>query len=88
MLFLAFAKEGYNWSKINISEFSKTIFYPGMWKLGRRYLSTGISEMYRSLNKDVFLKEILKYIPDITKKRFNSKNCWSSSTSCRQRWFH
>jgi len=65
---LAFAKEGYNWSKINISEFSKTIFYPGMWKLGRRYFSTGISEMYRSLNKDVFLKEILKYIPDITKQ--------------------
>jgi len=65
---LAFAKEGYDWSKINISEFSKTIFYSGMWKLGRRYFSTGISEMYRSLNKDVFLKEILKYIPDITKK--------------------
>ena len=65
---LAFAKEGYDWSKINISEFSKTIFYSGMWKLGRRYLSTGISEMYRSLHKDVFLREILKYIPDITKK--------------------
>ena len=65
---LAFAKEGYDWSKINISEFSKTIFYSGMWKLGRRYFSTGISEMYRSLNKDVFLREILKYIPDITKK--------------------
>jgi len=64
---LAFAKEGYDWSKINISEFSKTIFYSGMWKLGRRYFSTGISEMYRSLNKDVFLREILKYIPDITK---------------------
>ena len=65
---LAFAKEGYDWSKINISEFSKTIFYSGMWKLGRRYFSTGLSEMYRSLNKDVFLKEILKYIPDITKE--------------------
>jgi len=65
---LAFAKEGYDWSKINIPEFSKTIFYSGMWKLGRRYFSTGISEMYRSLNKDVFLSEILKYIPDITKK--------------------
>ena len=65
---LAFAKEGYDWSKINILELSKTIFYPGMWKLGKRYFSTGISEMYRSLNKDVFLKEILKYIPNITKK--------------------
>ena len=65
---LAFAKEGYDWSKINVLELSKTIFYPGMWKLGKRYFSTGISEMYRSLNKDVFLKEILKYIPNITKK--------------------
>jgi len=65
---LAFAKEGYDWSKINISEFSKTIFYSGMWKLGRRYFSTGISEMYRSLNTDVFLREILKYIPDVSKK--------------------
>ena len=71
---LAFAKEGYDWSKINISEFSKTIFYPGMWKLGRRYFTTGISEMYRSLNNDVFLKEILKYIPDITKKDLTPRN--------------
>ena len=71
---LAFAKEGYDWSKINISEISKTIFYPGMWKLGRRYFTTGISEMYRSLNKDVFLREILKYIPDITKKDLKPRN--------------
>ena len=71
---LAFAKEGYDWSKINISEFSKTIFYPGMWKLGRRYFTTGISEMYRSLNSDVFLREILKYIPDITKKDLTPRN--------------
>ena len=71
---LAFAKEGYDWSKINISEFSKTIFYPGMWKLGRRYFTTGISEMYRSLNNDVFLREILKYIPNITKKDLTPRN--------------
>ena len=64
---LAFAKEGYDWKKINLIEFSKTIFYPGMWKLGKKYLSTGISEMYRSLNNRVFLEEILKYIPDVTK---------------------
>ena len=64
---LAFAKEGYDWKKINLGEFRKTIFYPGMWKLGKKYLSTGLSEMYRSLNNKVFLGEILKYIPDVTK---------------------
>ena len=62
---LAFAKEGYKWSNINISEFSKTILYKGMWKLGKQYFGTGISEMYRSLNRKVFLKEILTYIPDV-----------------------
>ena len=48
-----------------LSEFSKTIFYKGMWKLGKQYFGTGISEMYRSLNRKVFLKEILTYIPDV-----------------------
>ena len=62
---LAFAKEGYKWSNINISEFMKTISYKGMWKLGKQYLGTGVSEMYSSLIKRVFLKEILNYIPDV-----------------------
>ena len=65
---LAFAKEGYKWSKISVLEFSKTISYKGMWKLGKKYFGTGISEMYRSLNKKVFLKEILNYIPDVELK--------------------
>ena len=62
---LAFAKEGYKWSNINVSEFMKIISYKGMWKLGKQYFGTGVSEMYRSLNKKVFLKEILNYIPDV-----------------------
>ena len=62
---LAFAKEGYKWSNINVSEFMKIISYKGMWKLGKQYLGTGVSEMYRSLNKKVFLNEILNYIPDV-----------------------
>ena len=33
-----------------------------MIKLGKKYLKTGLSEMYRSLNKKVFVKEIQKLI--------------------------
>ncbi len=59
------AKEGYKWTNINLKEFAGTAGYKGMWKLGKKYFKTGISEMYRSLNKRVFLKEILEYIPNI-----------------------
>jgi L-2-hydroxyglutarate oxidase len=62
---LALAKEGYKWTNINLKEFAGTAGYKGMWKLGKKYFKTGISEMYRSLNKRVFLKEILEYIPNI-----------------------
>ena len=57
---LAFSKEGYKWTDINLVDLTKVLTYPGMIKLGKKYLKTGLSEMYRSLNKKVFVKEIQK----------------------------
>ena len=37
-----------------------------MVKLGKKYLKTGLSEMYRSLNKKVFVKEIQKLINGVS----------------------
>jgi L-2-hydroxyglutarate oxidase len=63
---LAFSKEGYKWTDINFVDLTKVLTYPGMIKLGKKYLKTGLSEMYRSLNKKVFVKEIQKLINDVT----------------------
>ena len=62
---LAFAREGYTWSKFNLSQTLETISYKGMVKLGRKYIKTGLDEMYRSLNKSAFVKEVNRLIPDI-----------------------
>ena len=59
---LAFSKEGYKWTDINFVDLTKVLTFPGMLKLGKKYFRTGISEMYRSLNKNVFVKEIQKLI--------------------------
>ena len=59
---LAFSKEGYKWTNINFVDLTKVLTFPGMIKLGKKYFKTGISEMYRSLNKKVFVKEIQKLI--------------------------
>ena len=63
---LAFAREGYSWSKINVSQTLETIIYKGMIKLGRKYIKTGLDEMYRSLNKSAFVQEVNKLIPGVT----------------------
>ena len=62
---LAFSREGYSWSKFNLFQTFETITYKGMVKLGGRYFKTGISEMYRSLNKTAFVKEVNKLLPGI-----------------------
>ena len=63
---LAFSKEGYKWTDINFIDLTKVLTYPGMIKLGKKYLKTGLSEMYRSLNKKVFVKEIQKLINGVS----------------------
>ena len=62
---LAFSREGYSWSKFNLFQTLETVTYKGMVKLGSRYFKTGISEMYRSLNKTAFVKEVNKLLPGI-----------------------
>jgi len=64
----AFAKEGYKWTNFNLKETLSSLTYGGMLKLGKKYYKTGISEMYRSLNKKAFVNEINKLIPGITTK--------------------
>ena len=64
----AFAKEGYKWTNFNFKETLNSLTYPGMFKLGKKYFKTGISEMHRSLNKKAFVNEINKLISGITTK--------------------
>ena len=69
----AFAKEGYKWTNFNFKETLSSLTYSGMLKLGKKYYKTGISEMYRSLNKKAFVNEINKLIPGITTKDIQAR---------------
>ena len=69
----AFAKEGYKWTNFNFKETFNSLTYIGMLNLGKKYFKTGISEMYRSLNKKAFVKEINKLIPGITIKDLQAR---------------
>lgn len=65
---LAFSREGYTKSDINISELVETLTWPGFQKVARKYWRTGMGEMYRSFSKAAFTKALQKLIPEVEEK--------------------
>ncbi|MCH7396816.1 L-2-hydroxyglutarate oxidase [Belliella sp. DSM 107340] len=62
---LAFKREGYKRSDVNLRELSETLAWPGFQKVASKYWKTGFGEMYRSFSKAAFTKALQELIPDI-----------------------
>ena len=62
---LAWAREGYRKSDINISETMGALTFPGFWKMTARHWRTGMQEVHRSYSKSVFVNDLRKLIPEI-----------------------
>jgi len=62
---LAFRREGYSKSDINLPELAESLAWPGFHKVAFKYWRTGLWEMYRSFSKAAFTRELQKLIPEI-----------------------
>ncbi|HTH55819.1 MAG TPA: L-2-hydroxyglutarate oxidase [Cyclobacteriaceae bacterium] len=62
---LAFQREGYKKTDINLSELTESLLWPGFQKVAAKYWKTGFGEMYRSFSKAAFAKALQKLIPEI-----------------------
>lgn len=62
---LAFQREGYKKSDINLKEFFETLAWPGFQKVAAKYWETGFGEMYRSFSKSAFTKALQELIPEV-----------------------
>jgi len=60
---LAFAREGYRRSDINLRDLAGVVAYPGFLRLAGRYLRTGLAEMWRDVSKRAFAAELRRYLP-------------------------
>lgn len=63
---LAFKREGYKKSDINIGELAESLAWPGFQKVAFTYWKTGFGEMYRSFSKTAFTKALQKLLPEVT----------------------
>jgi L-2-hydroxyglutarate oxidase len=62
---LAFAREGYRWSNINLRDLAESLCYPGLWKFLARYPSLCGYEIRRSLSRREFCRSLQKLVPEI-----------------------
>jgi L-2-hydroxyglutarate oxidase len=62
---LAFAREGYQLTDVNLQELFEILRYPGFQKLAGRFWRTGMGEMWRSASKGAFVNALQKLVPDI-----------------------
>ena len=63
---LAFAREGYRKTDVNLGDLAETLTYPGFLKLGSRYWRMGAGEMWRSFSKAAFVRALQRLMPEIT----------------------
>jgi L-2-hydroxyglutarate oxidase len=62
---LALKREGYRWRDISLRDIASYLFYPGFWKMARRYWRTGLGEIYRSFSKRAFVKALRRLVPEL-----------------------
>ena len=62
---LAYAREGYRHSNINVSDLWQTVSFKGFWAMTGKYWQTGFGELYRSLSKGAFVRALQKLLPEI-----------------------
>jgi L-2-hydroxyglutarate oxidase LhgO len=63
---LALAREGYRRRDVRLRDLRETVRYPGFRRLARRYWRTGTAEVWRDLVKRAFVKELQRYVPEVT----------------------
>jgi L-2-hydroxyglutarate oxidase len=62
---LAFAREGYRNTTVNLRDLSETLRYIGFWRLACKYWRIGAAEMWRSFNKRAFVRAAQRLVPEI-----------------------
>lgn len=62
---LAYAREGYTRARVSARDLADIVTWPGFWSMAKQHWRTGISEMYRSLNKRRYVATAREYLPEL-----------------------
>jgi L-2-hydroxyglutarate oxidase len=62
---LAFAREGYRKTDVDVRDLIETLAFPGFLRLASRHWRMGLGELWRSLSKAAFVRALQRLLPAI-----------------------
>lgn len=62
---LAFAREGYRKTDVNLRDLAESLTYGGFLRLAAKYWRMGLGEMWRSWSKAAFVRALQRLIPEV-----------------------
>jgi len=62
---LAFAREGYTKTALNLADLAEALTYPGFLRMAARHWRTGLGEMWRSVSKGAFVRALQRLVPEL-----------------------
>ena len=79
---LAFRREGYAKSDVDLKELFETLSWPGFQKVAAKYWQTGLGEMYRSFSKSAFTKALQELIPEVQESDLEAGGAGVRAQAC------
>ncbi len=80
---LAFKKEGYKKTDLDIKELFSTLGFKGFHKIAKKYWKTGFYEIYRSFSKKEFVSSLQKLVPEIKENDLVKGGSGVRAQACR-----
>src|SRR5699024_177393 len=62
---LALRREGYRWRDVSVTDLVDTLSFPGLWRMARRHLGTGIAEVARSAVPALLVRSARAMLPQL-----------------------
>ena len=68
---LAFAREGYRKTDVNLADMADVAGFPGFWRFLGRYPSLATYELWRSLSMTEFCRSLQRLVPEVRKEHLS-----------------
>jgi L-2-hydroxyglutarate oxidase len=69
---LAFAREGYCKTDVNLRDLAETLSYQGFLRLSAKHWRAGLGELWRSYSKRAFVRALQRLIPEVRPEHLES----------------